>query len=144
MLKASEHSAPPPHTSEETYVQTPYSSHSSAHEAHTSPHSYSSPDYNEANLKRITPAYPHHKESFHNQQSAAQAYQQSPDYNPSPSQLIASEKEKSRTASSSNKLTNTHKNTAPPASNPKQNHPAKIHLHITIDRHPNSSRLRSK
>ena len=63
-----------------------------AHEAHTSPHSYLLPDYNEANSKRITPAYPHHKESSHNQQSAAQAYQQSPDYNPSPSQLTASER----------------------------------------------------
>ena len=99
--------------------------HPSAHEAHTSPHSYSSQDYNEANSRRITPASPHHTESSHNQQSAAQAYQQSLDYNPSPSQLTASEKEKSHTASSSNKSTNTHKNTAPPASNPKQNHPAK-------------------
>ncbi|MCT4568415.1 DNA replication protein DnaD, partial [Bacillus thuringiensis] len=26
-------------------------------------------DYNEANSKRITPAYPHHKESSHNQQA---------------------------------------------------------------------------
>ena len=107
-------------------------------------HSYSSQDYNEANLKRITPAYPHHKESFHNQQSAAQAYQQSPDYNPSPSQLIASEKEKSRTASSSNKLTNKHK--IPLLRRQIQNKIIlpKIHLHITIHRHPNSSRLRSK
>ena len=65
--KRSEHSAPPLRTSEEIYVQTPYSSHPSAHEERTSPHSYSSPDYNEANSKRITPAYPHHKESSHNQ-----------------------------------------------------------------------------
>ena len=91
-LKASEHSSPHLRTSEETYVQTPYSSHPSAHEAHTSPHSYSSQDYNEANSKRITPASPHHKESSHNQRSAAQAYQQSPDYSPSPSQLTASKR----------------------------------------------------
>ena len=70
--------------------------------------------------------------------------QQPSNYNPSPSQLTASEKEKSHTASSSNKSTNTHKNTAPPASNPKQNHPAKIHLHSMIYSHLNSSRLRSK